>query len=232
MGKHRPVSVGDKFISKDGVWVTVTMYNDANNVEVCDGDGNKRVTDMHTLWGGIKWKNIDGSVVKSRRTMASRGSGTPRQKMLDKLRIGSVWVSRIYGDFTIVEVENSANVSVRWHSTGECQRGVLASSIYKGTLVNKTFEEIPSPYAPVGHYVYMATVDGYVVYIGRGKGNRYKHAYSGRSGNRELNRLYFNGAHVVVEVLRHEMTYEESCELEKKLIAKYKPLCNEVIYKV
>lgn len=232
MGRHRPIKVGDKFLTTDNVEVTVVTYLDAKNVEVEDSDGNRRaVVARNLLHREIRWRKLDGSLYKSRKLMASKGTGTARQKMLKRCYIGSVWTSKLHGEFSIVDIVDSQNVTVRWKSNGEIQTGANTQAIYNCTLPDRTIQVV-TPRLPVGYYVYMATVDGYVVYIGRGKGDRYRHAYNGRSTNKELNRLYFTGAPVIVEVLKEDMEYEAARQLEKELIAKYKPLCNEIIYNV
>ena len=41
------------------------------------------------------------------------------------------------------------------------------------------------------YYVYKVTVEDEIIYVGKGKGDRYKHATSGKSHNFKLNKFYF-----------------------------------------
>lgn len=77
----------------------------------------------------------------------------------------------------------------------------------------------------------MASVHGEIVYVGMGIGLRYSHCYSGRSCSRELNRLYFQKAPIVVEVYRENLERDEAKRMERRLIAALRPRCNEVIYR-
>ena len=57
-----------------------------------------------------------------------------------------------------------------------------------------------------GYYVYGAYgIHGELLYIGYGKGDRYKHCNSGMSSNKGLNRYYFtNGEGVCISVENHD----------------------------
>jgi hypothetical protein len=80
--------------------------------------------------------------------------------------------------------------------------------------------------SPTGFYVYVATANGIVYYVGKGRTSRYKHCNSGKSSNSELNRLHFAG--VKFDVLLAESGLEEVAAflLETELIEKLKPLFN------
>lgn len=80
------------------------------------------------------------------------------------------------------------------------------------------------------NYVYIVTVLGEVVYVGYGKGNRYRHTISGKSTSKELNRLYFANAPMITEIVANGLDRKSAQQLEKTLIAKHKPKCNEVVY--
>lgn len=85
--------------------------------------------------------------------------------------------------------------------------------------------------APLGYYIYYAWKDSDVVYVGRGKRFRYKHVNSGRSSNRELNRLHFQGVEFRISIEEVGLSYEESKLKEKIHISKFDKLFNEIIYK-
>lgn len=237
MGKHKVIKVGDTFTSKDGVTLVVEAYYDANNVLVKDLDGNIRSIRALDLKGrGIKWRNKDGSLCKSKRdtSLYVKGErGTPKQQMMKKYFVGSVWQSKRFGSFEIVDIKDSETITIKWHSNGGIQSNVNTQAVRTGYIKNTTLEKVADdPSLPKGHYVYMTTVDGEVVYIGRGTGNRMYHTISGASGNKELNRLYFSKARMITEVVQQDMDKEAAKRLEKLLIAKYKPKCCQIMYKI
>lgn len=69
------------------------------------------------------------------------------------------------------------------------------------------------------HYCYMV-VDGNfkVVYIGKGSGDRYKHAARGRSSSVELNRKFFNGDELSVYIFAYNMSEEYALAVENTYI--------------
>jgi vacuolar-type H+-ATPase subunit I/STV1 len=77
------------------------------------------------------------------------------------------------------------------------------------------------------HYVYMVKLGDEVVYVGSGKGDRYKHVTSGRSHNESLNLLHRQGIAVVQEFEYEGLTEMTARVLEQELIDKYKPLYNK-----
>jgi hypothetical protein len=77
------------------------------------------------------------------------------------------------------------------------------------------------------YYVYVVWLGNEVVYIGSGKGDRYKHVSNGRSHNESLNLLFRQGVEV-----RQEFEYTGLTELtarvyEQELIDKYEPPYNK-----
>lgn len=61
------------------------------------------------------------------------------------------------------------------------------------------------------YYVYIVYSEGNPVYVGKGKGGRFRHTISGKSSCLELNRDYFNGKYI--EVLIVEDRLEEDAAL-------------------
>ena len=78
--------------------------------------------------------------------------------------------------------------------------------------------------------VYEVLYKGVPVYIGSGiQGIRHLHAKSGASHNVELNKLFFEDPdYLVVQILRTDLTKEESLELEKEYITATQPKFNIV----
>ena len=83
----------------------------------------------------------------------------------------------------------------------------------------------------VEYYVYQVTLGDEVVYIGKGKGERYNHVLSGKSHNYNLNKLYFEhlllGADLpVVDLVGHFYNSEDALKYETYLIRDLLPTYN------
>ena len=78
--------------------------------------------------------------------------------------------------------------------------------------------------------VYEVLYKGVPVYIGSGiQGIRHLHAKSGASHNVELNKLFFTDPdYIVVQILRTDLSKEESLEMEKEYIQATQPKFNTV----
>ena len=87
------------------------------------------------------------------------------------------------------------------------------------------------------YIVYEVLYNGIPVYIGSGKQyengkSRLDHVKSGSSHNAELNKLFFNDPdHIVVQILRDNLTKQESLELEKEYIMAIYPKFNIALTK-
>jgi hypothetical protein len=70
------------------------------------------------------------------------------------------------------------------------------------------------------YYVYGAYVDGVLKYVGKGTGNRYRHCMSGKSSCAELNRDFFGGKHITVELLHQNLAEYRALILERDMISR------------
>ena len=70
-------------------------------------------------------------------------------------------------------------------------------------------------------YVYFATVDGEIKYIGKGEAGRWKHCISGTSHLRKLNKDLFEGKEICVYMVKAGMTSDEALRLESDLISSF-----------
>lgn len=81
------------------------------------------------------------------------------------------------------------------------------------------------------HYVYVAYgIDGDVLYVGKGIGDRYKHCDSGISSNYLLNRHHFNSSYnggMIVDIVKTFDNDTDALIYEKELIFKLDPLYNK-----
>lgn len=66
------------------------------------------------------------------------------------------------------------------------------------------------------YYVYIVFVNGEPKYVGKGTGDRYKHAVSGASSVPELNRDFFKDCHIEVMILYGDRTMSEEKALQEE----------------
>ena len=78
------------------------------------------------------------------------------------------------------------------------------------------------------YIVYVVRFEDEIVYIGSGIKDRQNHCTSGTSHVYDLNRLHFEGKVVDVQVVRGNITKQESLVIEKELILLHRPAFNKV----
>lgn len=71
------------------------------------------------------------------------------------------------------------------------------------------------------YYVYAVYVNSYLKYIGMGQGNRYKHAISGTSHVKMLNKCFYSGKQIVVRIVEDNLFKEVAAQLESDYINYY-----------
>jgi hypothetical protein len=81
---------------------------------------------------------------------------------------------------------------------------------------------------PEGFYVYQVVYCGEVIYIGKGIGPRYLHVKSGKSHVVELNRLFFAGEDVSVQIIKDNLNEGQALAYESELIRLHIPKCNTI----
>lgn len=96
-------------------------------------------------------------------------------------------------------------------------------SYNEGKYVARDRREVPQTY-----YIYTATLDGVIVYVGKGQGNRYKHLQSGRSHVYKANESHFLKVEFQVDILEVFNNAEDAKKNEMALIYQLKPSWNEV----
>lgn len=77
------------------------------------------------------------------------------------------------------------------------------------------------------YYVYVARVDGKIVYVGKGSGDRYKHLTSGYSHVKEANEAKKKGHSIIVTIEEKYDDEWECLEAERLLIKVIRPLWNK-----
>lgn len=157
----------------------------------------------------------------------------PNRKTLgDRVTVGFTRSTKKYGEFCVVE-DLGANVKLHWKCSNTFQVESKIDVIYCRI---KDCNYIPKP-SPVKfvkevelkldrNYVYIAKCENEIVYIGQGKGDRWKHCIGGKSHCYGLNALHFQGSVVTVEILKDGMSKQEAMELEYQLIKEFSPVHN------
>lgn len=201
------VSVGDVYKLKCGVSVTVVKYTDTSNVVVVDEIGNTKTT---------------------RGRMLKEGS-TSWDEFLKKDIIGQEFTLKCGTVISITEYETSNKIQVSDRKGNS--KFVSLINLQRGQV---SWKDILLPhwnYLNVNteaYYVYLVRYKGSIIYIGKGKGNRYLHPTSGQSNNKELNRLYFSGETVEVSIHKEGITNEEAATIEAEMIKLHQPRFNSV----
>lgn len=206
------IKAGDKTTLNCGVEVTVVAYNNCEDVVIVDNKGNSRSTSSSELkTGSVSWAKFG---VKKASSLRKR------------FVVGSVVTSNKYGDFEILKVDNACAITVRWVIDGYIQENCKSSLIANRSLKHEVLASKEDTLNPVGYYVYVATLNEDILYIGKGKALRYKHVTSGKSNCLELNRLFFLGVTPTVEIHKDNLTDIEAQVLETSLIKSMRPKYN------
>lgn len=226
MGREQSIFVGDKFTTKFGLELTVTNYLDCLNIELTDPDKNSRFYSACRLrQGNIAWSNKYGEIrLDARKNKLTEKRINRDERMRKKYFIGSVWDSAKSGTFEIISIEDSTSATIEWHSDCSRQSGCKLYNIKTRSIGKHDYGK--DDLKPIAKYVYTASVQGEIVYVGKGEGKRYKHCANGASTNRSLNWLVFSGAVVDVNIYKDNLTNDDAKELEKQMIIQYKPSCN------
>lgn len=214
--KMAPLELGEVFTLNCGVAVTVVGLGDATNTYyIADALGNRKLAAGGKLVAGnVGWLEF--------------GVATGGQAFT-VITLGTEIVLPCGVTVTVVEYNNHKDVVIE-DSLGN--RITTSASRLRYLDVNwKMFQNADDGILnPVDgmYYVYTAEYDGEIVYVGKGKGDRYKHTYSGISSSRYLNMLYFSGERVAVAIHKDNLTSEDAYALEQELIQTHQPLGNTI----
>ncbi len=144
--------------------------------------------------------------------------------------VGSRFESRRYGWYEITMNAGCSDITIMWDNTKQTQQ-VKSSQIKAKSVKDKSVAPtiVVGTLEPKGYYVYQAMHNGEVVYIGKGKGNRYLHCTNGKSNAYGLNKLHFAGEEVVVSIIKDGMSEGDALYLEGELLVKNIPVYNTLI---
>lgn len=82
------------------------------------------------------------------------------------------------------------------------------------------------------YYIYYGRLNGEIVYIGKGKGDRFRHLNSGMSSCYFANKAHFEGEVVDVEIVERFENNDDALSRESELIRELNPLWNYQLSKV
>lgn len=205
--------LGEKFTLNCGIDVVVCEYISAICVVIEDAFGNKKFTSYSELHKGkVGWNEFEVPIPLNGISRAMVG-----ETYLLKCGTNVEVIERLSGSVVVIQSENGDTKKV---SSNRLKNGEV---YWKKSRLNKSPEWDQKIY-----YVYVAKHENEILYIGKGKGNRYFHANNGKSHILELNRLFFSG--VAVEVYLHAERLS-SCDaemIERQLIVAHSPKHNYV----
>lgn len=218
--RARRTSVGDRHVLNGGIEVTVLEVLNSANVKVVDDFQNSKFVDSCALRRGqVSWSEFGTPDINITNILTKLASEFP---------VGSVRESAKYGDFVIKEVNSSSDIVVEWMLSKHVQHNCGSFEIRSGRLTDDSCHGDYLKPTKGKYYVYTATLDGEVLYVGKGKKDRYRHVNTGISHVLELNRLFFEGAKVVAGIYKDNLTEDEALSLESMLIQEIKPRLNTV----
>ncbi len=197
------VEINDEFVLNSGILVRVVAKKKTErhlcNIICADVNENEyAVREVYLKKGEIDWP-FAGEVYHRYRA-----------------DIGTRCESKFDGFYTILD-QNCNRVTIEWENTK--RKAIVNVS----RIFDKSVRDVVE-----GHYVYAASYNDEIVYIGKGYEARYKHCTSGTSHVYELNELHFNGDTVEVEIIKDDMLAHEAFEYERELILEKMPKFNKV----
>lgn len=199
------------------------------NIEVVEFKNCRDVLVKFTETGFVK-KTTSANIIKGK---VKDNTKSPINKHQVNYPIGSWWESRNSGKFEIVGIDTCKNITIKWENSGHTQKYVSSARINDGNLVDESFTRDYLKPEKGKHYVYTVHFKNEIIYIGHGFALRYLHPNSGASHVKELNRIYFmEEGSVVIKIQKDGLSKQGAVDLEKSLIAKHKPYCNSIIYRI
>lgn len=215
--KPTDIKSGDVYNTKYGE-VEVLEFNNCRDVVV------------RFLESGFVKKTTSSNIVKGNLKDNTKSSINKHQH---NYPIGSEWFSKNSGRFKVIDIDTCKNITIQWEDSGHTQKYVSSARINDGNLVDESYVRDYLKPRKGRHYVYLAKFNNDIIYVGHGFNLRYLHPNSGASHVQELNRIFFlEEESIEVEIFKDDMSKEDAIVLEKRLIDKYRPKCNSVVYRI
>lgn len=210
--------MGESFKLNCGVEVSIVEYNSGNDIVIQDAQGNRKSASACSIRSrAISWSEFG---VRNRKPIP----------------VGKRIKSEKHGFFTVLACDEDVfTTSVLWEDSGHIQHGDDLYETRYGRITDKSLPRI-TPKTPLWDtlkptknrsYVYVASFNDEVLYVGKGTGGRYAHTINGCSHVLELNRLFFAGESVSVSLYKDDLSSEEAIILEKQVIQMLSPKYNK-----
>ena len=139
MGKCNIVKVGDKFIAKPDVEVTVVEYHSAMEIVVEDAVGNSRLVNAYQLKKGeLTWLTKLGKIRKNSRgkvDLRVNNSGNVRRP---SPKVGERYLSNKDGWYEIIEIKSYKDMTIKFEDSGAVKSGVYCCHAYTGKVADIT----------------------------------------------------------------------------------------------
>lgn len=207
----RQIKLWDYVELNCGITVQMVEYVSCDRVLVEDDCGNSKWTSTSQL---------------NKRAVAWKEFGVRSPSNLDKwLYAGQRLKSKKHGWYSVYEIHGAYKVIIRWDDYEGLQAvnsTQISTNTVKPVVVHWNYLGVNTE----KYYVYLAIHKEEIVYVGKGKGNRYLHVTNGSSHNYYLNKLHFEGECVKVVIYKEYNSNEEAVLDEKRLILEYYPAYN------
>jgi len=181
----------------------------------------------------VVFQNTGSSVTKpananfSKSNLVDRAVVNPKNLnyMSRKFPVGTRILSQKHGWFTILRT-CAEGADIVWEEGGHKQF-VSKSKMLAGTARN---DSISGNYLkPVGNFIYTASLDDKLLYLGMGVDGRYNHCNSGKSSCYLLNKRHFEGKFFEVGIAIDGLSGEQARTIEAFLILKFLPEGNTCV---
>lgn len=151
-------------------------------------------------------------------------------------KVGDTFQSKQHGIYKIVSISDGV-ATLEWESgitsllllshVGQSHVSPTRTGMPRVKKEEILKEHKPEPPRLPQFYVYSASLNGELLYIGKGEGNRYLHCNSGKSSCYELNKLHFQGITVDVDIVARYDTTEDAANAEIEMIKRLDPKYNK-----
>jgi hypothetical protein len=203
--KARKYVAGGKFMMNCGVELEIVKIHTKNNITVIDSLGNTGRTSEAAL-----------------KNRSARWAFPHPDNRYFRYKLGDTFLSakgylltvvKRFKHFKYLLEDVDGNTKIVGHSIREIRKW--------------PFRLKSDGISPKGYYVYVAHLGGEPLYIGSGKGYRWKHVNSGESHNYLLNEHFFlKEDKLIIEIFKDGLSQVESLQLEFELIKKHSPIYN------
>lgn len=195
--RSKSIKIGDKFKSNNhGEFIVIAENKNKYTIEFLHTGYIKENCSVSTIYSGSikdKSKRICYNIPK-------------------EFESGASFKTEKFGDIIVDAYIDSITIRCVWKDTGRNQTFKAVQLRNSSVLKDKARSSRDD------YYVYSVSLDGEIIYIGKGTSDRYLHPNSGVSHVKEMNKLHFQGITFDVKVLKENLTEYEAEYEESQLI--------------